>query len=412
MKKLEGGSPLPQLAVAEERLYFGSVIPESTSTKDMTIWNSGMLPVTVDSIVAPPEFTLNQATPITIDVDGRLEFQVSFTPQEDGFASGSTYVYCNAQRNLHEVMFIASAWYPHIEVSPDSLSFGYVPMEADSTLVLEARSVGATPLTIFRVETPLGFASSFEGPVTLQWPDPPIQIPIIFSPSEPQIYQGELLIISNTENDTAAIPVHGIGTARLLSIPEDTLDFGSIPIGTDSSMILLIRCNGTQEVTIDRIEVPNGFRTIFQQPMTIQPGGQLTTPLYFIPDTAAVFEGTCQVVSDAENSPSLVWLSGIGLPAESADNPISIPTDYYLSQNYPNPFNSETTIRFGIPETATIRLALYDVLGRQLEIIVQQSFSPGHYMFKWSCTDCGSGIYFLKLRAGGFFSVRKTVILR
>ena len=92
-----------------------------------------------------------------------------------------------------------------------------------------------------------------------------------------------------------------------------------------------------------------------------------------------------------------------GLVVESLDTGIgentnNIPVLFSLSQNYPNPFNSSTLIHYHIPEQSFVNLSIYDVLGRKIENLVNNTLQPGAYQSNWS-GDSASGLYFYKLDA-------------
>lgn len=75
----------------------------------------------------------------------------------------------------------------------------------------------------------------------------------------------------------------------------------------------------------------------------------------------------------------------------------SIPADYSLSQNYPNPFNSVTKIKFSIPRISDVRLEVYDVLGKQVELLTNSEYEPGIYEISFDAKALSSGIYFYRL---------------
>jgi len=80
-----------------------------------------------------------------------------------------------------------------------------------------------------------------------------------------------------------------------------------------------------------------------------------------------------------------------------------IPTEYSLSQNYPNPFNPSTIIKYSIPSVATghtlsVRLVIYDILGREVTTLVNEQQKPGYYEVNWDASNMPSGIYFYQIR--------------
>jgi hypothetical protein len=91
----------------------------------------------------------------------------------------------------------------------------------------------------------------------------------------------------------------------------------------------------------------------------------------------------------------------------------AIPDEYQLLQNYPNPFNAMTTIQFHIPKKAFVTIAVYDILGREVDELVSRDFEPGYYSIKWDASYFASGIYFYKLiSSGGITMIKKLVYVR
>ena len=89
---------------------------------------------------------------------------------------------------------------------------------------------------------------------------------------------------------------------------------------------------------------------------------------------------------------------------------IGIPIKYNLSQNYPNPFNPITNLEFGIPELGFVTLKIYDVIGRELITLVNENKEPGYYKVKFDASNLSSGVYFYRMTAGDFVTVKKFVI--
>ena len=94
-----------------------------------------------------------------------------------------------------------------------------------------------------------------------------------------------------------------------------------------------------------------------------------------------------------------------------------LPTTYALYQNYPNPFNPDTRIAFDVPGESAVRLAVYDLLGRQVRTLVNDQKSPGTYTVTWDARDdagarVSSGIYIYRLEAGEQAFTMKMVLLK
>lgn len=82
----------------------------------------------------------------------------------------------------------------------------------------------------------------------------------------------------------------------------------------------------------------------------------------------------------------------------------SIPTSYELYQNYPNPFNPETTIKFALPEESNVKLSVINLLGEEVEMLVNQIMEQGIHKVRWNANDFSSGIYIYKIEASSTIS--------
>lgn len=92
----------------------------------------------------------------------------------------------------------------------------------------------------------------------------------------------------------------------------------------------------------------------------------------------------------------------------------SIPTPFsiQLEQNFPNPFNPGTSIRFDIHKTAHVRLAVYDLLGREVEVLVNEDRAPGRYDAHFSGESLAAGVYVYRLSAGSHSATRMMQLIR
>ncbi len=96
---------------------------------------------------------------------------------------------------------------------------------------------------------------------------------------------------------------------------------------------------------------------------------------------------------------------------------IEMPETLELKQNYPNPFNPTTTIEFGIPTHSYVTLKIYDILGQEVNSLVQLELVPGTYSYQWNGTDASSntvesGIYFARINAAGSEQIVKMMLLK
>jgi CubicO group peptidase (beta-lactamase class C family) len=94
------------------------------------------------------------------------------------------------------------------------------------------------------------------------------------------------------------------------------------------------------------------------------------------------------------------------------ESEIQLPIEFSLMQNYPNPFNPITTIKYSIKERSTVELMLYDVLGKEIKVLVNKEQDAGDYGIEFNAGNLVSGIYFYKLKAGSFVKTKKMILLK
>ena len=92
----------------------------------------------------------------------------------------------------------------------------------------------------------------------------------------------------------------------------------------------------------------------------------------------------------------------------SSMNPVS----FYLSQNYPNPFNPTTKIKFSIPQKSQVVIKVFDVLGNEIETLVNEEKLTGTYELTWGAEGLTSGVYFYKIKAGVFVETKKMILIK
>ncbi|MBT4036192.1 MAG: T9SS type A sorting domain-containing protein [Candidatus Marinimicrobia bacterium] len=99
------------------------------------------------------------------------------------------------------------------------------------------------------------------------------------------------------------------------------------------------------------------------------------------------------------------------------NEPDEIPQHFELSQNYPNPFNGQTLIQFVLPEETQIKIALFNILGREIRVLTDKTLAPGTYTVTWDGRDSqghkvSTGVYFYRLDSPAFIDARKMVYLK
>ena len=148
-------------------------------------------------------------------------------------------------------------------------------------------------------------------------------------------------------------------------------------------------------------------------------------------DGSLIEVGTVMLINDTVHMwyggtsiPSNVYLWRIGhatspLEPVSVNNNAVLPYEFSLKQNYPNPFNPSTRIKYSIPQTSEIQIIVYDVLGNEIETLVNDEKPAGSYELNWDAANLSSGVYFYQIKAtpnggqaGEFVQTKKMILLK
>jgi hypothetical protein len=92
--------------------------------------------------------------------------------------------------------------------------------------------------------------------------------------------------------------------------------------------------------------------------------------------------------------------------------PGEVPAGFSLEQNFPNPFNPGTTIRFSLPRKTRTSLKVFDLLGREVALLVDQEMAAGTYEVPFDGKRLSSGVYYYRLQTGEYLQSRKFLLLR
>jgi hypothetical protein len=102
----------------------------------------------------------------------------------------------------------------------------------------------------------------------------------------------------------------------------------------------------------------------------------------------------------------------IDIVSDVDDELNGIPSEFNLAQNYPNPFNPVTSIKYQVPEASLVSIKVYDIIGREVAVLVNEVKNPGNYQIYFDGGNLASGVYFYKMIAGDFSSVKKMNLLK
>lgn len=126
-------------------------------------------------------------------------------------------------------------------------------------------------------------------------------------------------------------------------------------------------------------------------------------------DTSVI---TVAFIQNDNNKEVLNCGKGSVNPVGINNNNNGIPRNFSLSQNYPNPFNPVTYINFSLPQASDVKLAVYDMLGREIALLANGKFDAGSYSIDYDASNLPSGIYFYTITAGDFKDTKKMMLVK
>jgi hypothetical protein len=121
---------------------------------------------------------------------------------------------------------------------------------------------------------------------------------------------------------------------------------------------------------------------------------------------------TTEFIGGCRNGRIICFSGGNNTPIGIHNISGVVPDKYSLEQNYPNPFNPVTNIKFSVPKSTMVNLKVFDVTGREIWTLVDERLEMGSYEYSFNASGLSSGVYFYKLTAGDFSSVKRMVLVK
>jgi hypothetical protein len=123
--------------------------------------------------------------------------------------------------------------------------------------------------------------------------------------------------------------------------------------------------------------------------------------------------GTVDIHTDVSANNFYIATEGSGLTITSLnETPPVIPIEPSLKQNYPNPFNPRTSIQYTLNNLLFVSFKVYDVLGNEISILVNEEKPAGNYEIDFNGSDLSSGVYFYRMQAGSFSDTKKFTLMK
>jgi len=199
--------------------------------------------------------------------------------------------------------------------------------------------------------------------------------------------------------------------AAIISINPNELNFGQVAIDSSKTKSFTITNYGNENLVVSNIESSESVFAVNITNVVIPPDINQEVEVTFTPTAVQTYGGVIEIIHNAEGSPDSIVVSGEGVLVIRVEGELQ-PIVYDLEQNYPNPFNPSTVIKYSIPEVSKVVLKLYNLLGEEVAILVNEEKIVGYYKVEFNAANLPSGVYFYRIQAGSFVETKKMILLR
>ena len=302
-------------------LSFGSVNAGSSSTKSVTLTNSGNSNLTISQITVGAKDVTESgvALPVTLPPGQTQTMNVIFSPAAAENVSGNITV-TTTQGSNSVISVSGTGTQAGISLTPSSASFGNVVVGATNSQTIQVGNPSNATLTITQASaTGSGFSTSgLNLPLSIN-PGQTSTFNADFQPGATGSVSGNISLVSNAPGSPSVVNLTGTGVAATLTISLSTssMSFGNVDTGLSSTLTETVTNTGNSNVQISQIAVSGtGFSLSgATTPVTLSSSQKMTFSVIFSPSAAGTDNGSVTVSSNASGSPSTITLSGTGVTA-------------------------------------------------------------------------------------------------
>ena len=314
-----GVAATPALTANPTSLAFGSINAGSSSSKTVTLTNSGNVSVTISGVTVSAKDVTESGltTPLTLTPGQNTTLNVSFGPTASENVTGNVTV-STSQGVSAVITLTGTGLQPALTITPASASFGNVTVGVSSTQTIQLTNSGTGTLSVTQVNASgTGFSlGTLALPISLG-AGQSSSFNVQFLPQSAGAVTGSVTVVSNAPNSPATVALSGTGVAATLTLSFSTtsLTFGNVNTGSSSSLPVTVTNTGNGNVTISQIsESGTGFTLSgASTPVTLAANQSTTFNVNFAPTAAGADSGTVTVTSNAAGSPQAITLAGTGV---------------------------------------------------------------------------------------------------
>jgi len=300
---------------------FGDVTVETSSTRTVVVTNLGHSNATISAAtVTGSGFNyMGPALPVTLSRGQSVNLTISFAPSAAGVSSGNLSLSTSGNVSPNSVQLTGTGVQSQqtllLTVSPQSVSFGNVPVGSNGSQTVSLLNTGNGPVNVSQA-TMAGNGFGMSGlavPMTLG-PGQSTAFTVSFAPAGAGSASGNISVVSNAANSVSTVALSGMGVQPQISAAPGSVSFGTVTVGQTSSQAVTLTNAGGAPLNITQLAGPGtGFSlTGLALPLTLAPGKSTAFTVSFTPTSGASSSSSLMLMSNAPTSPTTIPLSGAG----------------------------------------------------------------------------------------------------
>jgi hypothetical protein len=398
---VSGNSPTPVLTPDPVALNFGDVTLNTSKSLDLKLGNATLNTLSIDGIVTTKSQYYVNPSSGSVPAAGSLTVSVQFMPTAFGEVLDTIQIFTNASGTPVRVPIRGNSPSPTIALSRSQIAFPEIGRGDVVTRSVTLYNQGSSSLSVQSFSTKTqNFSVPKSTPFTVGALDS-VTFDVRYGPDTTGDIRDTLTITTNAGAKT--LPLSGTVLSSILTTSSTKVNFGTYKVGTSGWRTMVLHVNTTDGSVTARVDsvrlYRNGYAVYgFSSPVTLHRTDSLSLTIEFHPASYITYRDTLHIYNNTVLSVIHVPLEGIG--GTTTDVSIvaaGLPEATALLQNYPNPFNPSTNIRYQISDIGYLKLTVYDMLGREVAVLVNERKEPGTYSVTWNAAGMASGMYVYRM---------------
>jgi lysophospholipase L1-like esterase len=422
---ITGNSPVPVLNTNPSTMDFGDVNLNVSKSLPLVLGNASMNTISVDAIVTTKaEFYVSPSSG-SVPASGNWTVNVQFMPTTFGVVRDTIQIFTSASGTPVRVPIMGNSPAPTLSLSRTQITFPEIGRGDAVTRPMTIYNLGSSAISVqsFTTKTK-NFSVPRATPVTVNALDS-LTIDVRFGPDTTGDLKDTLTITTNAGAKTVALA--GTAPASILTASFPKVNFGTYKTGTLGYRTTVLHVNTTDggvTVRVDSIRLyHSGFSAWgLTNPVTLSRTDSVVLQVEFHPSQFITYKDTLHIFNNTALPVIHVPLEGVGGTSTDVEaTPLALPVQTALLQNYPNPFNPTTKIGYNFGESgnrqqavgsSAVKLVVFDLLGREVAVLVDGIMEPGRYEVEFNAAGLASGMYVYRLSVGTDVVSKKMMLTR